>query len=322
MIRSLAIGAILCAALAGCARTDGEGESTADPVVEVRAVPVARRTFVPSVDAPGRWRSAGELVLSAPFAGVVQSVGVQVGDAVRAGQTLGTLVTRESQAALEGARILSESARDPAARSEAARALALARRDLVRVPLVAAHDGILLRRTAEPGAQVAEGDEILALAPRDGIVFEARVPPVAATKLRVGQAASVLETGALPRSGRIERILPVASAGDQAVVVWLVPLALAPLPRLESFGHAEIATGAPRESWAVPDSAVVEDDLTGERRVATVDAEGRAHWIVVTLGAADAGWHEVVAPPLSAGTRVIVDGQRGLPERTRVRAAP
>ncbi|HVN75301.1 MAG TPA: ABC transporter substrate-binding protein, partial [Thermoanaerobaculaceae bacterium] len=84
---------------------------------------------------------------------------------------------------------------------------------------------------------------------------------------------------------------------------------------LEIVPHA--ATGEARRALAVPDSAVVEDDLTGETRVARVE-RGVAVWTPVTLGLAEGGWHELRAPALAAGTVVVVSGQHGLPDSTHV----
>jgi multidrug efflux pump subunit AcrA (membrane-fusion protein) len=72
----------------------------------------------------------------------------------------------------------------------------------------------------------------------------------------------------------------------------------------------------------VPDSALVEDDLTGERRVAVVDRAGRVAWTPVTLGAPADGWHELLRTRLAPGMRVVIEGQHGLPDRTRVKPRP
>ena len=150
MARMLWIKLFATASLAlacGCAQRDGnEGgdpESGLKPMVAVRAHAVEIRTFDDVVTAPGQWRSSGELVLAAPFTALVDSLEPRVGDSVRSGETLGWLVTRESQAAVRGAELLLHQARDAASRDEAARALRLALRDLVRVPLVAPRDGVV-----------------------------------------------------------------------------------------------------------------------------------------------------------------------------------
>ena len=123
------------AALAGCARhgeSDDENAGGA-AVVPVRTAAVEERTFTDLLQAPGQWRSSGDVVVPAPFAAVVESLGPRPGDRVAAGEPLGVLLTRESRAALRGAELLAREAREPAARAEAERALALAQRDILRV---------------------------------------------------------------------------------------------------------------------------------------------------------------------------------------------
>jgi RND family efflux transporter MFP subunit len=316
---------ILIATLSGCGpRGGGEAadESTGEPVVSVRVRALEKRRFDDVVAGSGQWRSGGESVVTAPFAGVIEALELRAGDRARAGQSVGLLVTRESWAALRGAELMLREARDDAGRDEARRALALAQRDLVRVPLTAPLDGVVLRRSAEPGTQVAEGAEIVAVAPWKTVVFEAHVPAALAARVRAGQTATVLESGAPPRAAVVQRILPAASEADQATLVWLAPRAASPAPGLGRFGSASIVVGAERHSLGVPDSALVEDDLTGERRIAVVDRAGRVAWTPVVLGAAADGWHELLRTRLAPGTRVVIEGQHGLPDSTRVKPLP
>src|SRR5262249_7919919 len=164
-------------------------------------------------------------------------------------------------------------------RAEAERALALARRDLVRVPLVAPRAGIVTRRSAEPGAELAEGAEILAITPPEAIVFEARVPAAQASLVRVGDAAIVRAEGAPDRAARVPRVLPSAGASDQATLVWLAATgAESRAPLLDRFGTARLKTSAPRRSLAVPSVAIVVNDLDGSARVAAVGADSVATW--------------------------------------------
>jgi len=91
---------------------------------------------------------------------------------------------------------------------------------------------------------------------------------------------------------------------------------------LGRFGTAAIEAGAEHRAVLVPDSALVEDDLTGEIRLARVAPGSIAVWTPVRLGAAQPGHHELLAPALPPGTAVLVRGQRGLPDSTRVRVEP
>jgi multidrug resistance efflux pump len=321
-MRRIALGTAvaLLVLAAGCARHEEEEDAVA-AVVPVHTATVEERTFADVVEAPGQWRSSGDVSLPAPFAAVVESLGPRPGDRVVAGDTLGMLVTRESRAALRGSELLVREAHDPAARAEAERAAALARRDLVRVPIVAPRSGLVTRRGAEPGGELAESAEVLAITPLEGIVFEARLPAAATPLVHTGGSAVVRTVGEPDREARVVRVLPAASASDQATLVWFKAVG-GGTPLLDRYGTATLTTSGTRHSPAVPAAAVVENDLDGSARVVVVAADSTATWTRVTLGATADGWRELLGGTLSPGALVVIEGQRGLPDRTRVNPQP
>ncbi len=322
--RHLAPAAVLLMSIAACApRGAADPDATgAHPVVPVRVATLEVRSFHESVAAPGRWRSSGDLVVTAPFAAYVESLRVGLGDGVRGGQTLAVLVTQESRAAIVGAELLVAAAADPAARSEAERALRQARRDLVRVPLTASGSGTVVRNTVAAGALVPEGGELLALVAPEALVFEAHVALRDVARIATGEPARIAMEDGRTLDASVSRRLPQTSPEDQSGLVWLAPARAPTMELLDRFANATILTGAPRRALAVPDAALVEDDLTGEFRIATVGPGGVATWVPVRLGLAEAGWHELMTAALAPGTRAIVSGQRGLPDSTRVSIEP
>src|SRR5207247_2392093 len=101
------LGVVLLVASAGCSRHDADDQgSGVGPTVPVRAEPLATRAFEDAIEAGGQWKSRGNVVVAAPFPGVLESLTVHVGDPVRAGQAIGSLSTAESRAALRGAALL------------------------------------------------------------------------------------------------------------------------------------------------------------------------------------------------------------------------
>ncbi len=320
--------ALLLATIGACGRkggSDDDAEGGGDPagnaLVPVRLAVIQPRDFQDTAESPGTWTSAAEVVVTAPFAARVQELNVRVGDRVARGQRVALLTTAESEATLEGAELMAREASDSSGRDEARRALAQARRELVRVPLAAPEAGFVLRRSAEPGTRVESAAEVVALVPWSDLVFEAHVPSVLGPRVRAGQPARVVEEGRPPRAARVLRVLPAADSTDQATIAWLAPLGPTAPPQLGHFGTATIDLGSARRMPAVPDSAVVVDDLTGVTRIAVVDSS-RAHWVPVQLGAAAAGLREIRSPAIAPGTHVVVVGQRGLPEHARVQPQP
>ncbi|HET7225028.1 MAG TPA: HlyD family efflux transporter periplasmic adaptor subunit [Candidatus Eisenbacteria bacterium] len=327
--RRLAALLLLPLALAGCGRKGGdEGDAPegdiANAEVPVHEARVTSRAFQDVVTGSGSWRASGSVSVAAPFAGTVLAVDVRRGDVVREGQRLATLVTRESQAAARGAALLEQESRSGDERREAAEAARLARRERVQVPLVSPVAGIVQARSAEPGSGVPEGGEVVSLVAWRSLVFEAHVSPADAARLTPGMPATIVDDPAgVRRTARVLRLLPNADPDDQTVLVWLAASPGTSAPVLDRFGTATIVAGGARRALAVPDSALVEDDLTGAHRVAVVDSSAHAHWRVVVPGALSAdGWRELRAPAPPAGAPVVVQGQRGLPDGARVRPAP
>jgi len=238
-------------ALSSCTRGDGEEQRAPEPIVPVRVERLRSFTFEDQVQATGQWRSKADLIVAAPFAGVLGTVLPRVGDGLRAGATVGTMTTLESHATLKGAELLLREAHDPLARREAERAVEQARHDLVQVPIVVPEGGVVVRRSAESGAQLAEGAEILALAPWTSLVFEAHVPALQGPSVHPGQRALIQEEGRPARAAVVERILPAADPTDQTTLVWLTPTTPTPAPQLQHFGSASITIGPAHASIAV-----------------------------------------------------------------------
>jgi multidrug efflux pump subunit AcrA (membrane-fusion protein) len=314
---------VLCVlAAAGCSRGSGEeADSESTAAVPVRMLTLGQRQFHNVLSVPGQWQSGTELVINAPTAGQLEALTVAVGDRVTAGQRVGTLIPTDSWAGKNGAEILVREAHDAKERAEADRALRLAERDMVRVPLVALESGVVIRRSAEPGSSLADAAEVVAIAPWKSVVFEAHVPAGSAPVVHGGEPADISTPDEPTRAASVERVLPIASAADQTILAWLTPRTLAPAPELGRFGTAVITVGPPRTALAAPDSAVVEDDLTGEHRLAVVGADGALKWKRVVLGLAQEGWREVAGPGLAPGDRIVTEGQRGLADGTKVTAA-
>ncbi|MGH9364227.1 MAG: efflux RND transporter periplasmic adaptor subunit [Thermoanaerobaculia bacterium] len=325
MRRASALLILLCL-LAACRGNAGES-SPASPLsstlaTPVRVAPVMRATLTETVTGPGRTAALTQLKVRAPFAGTLTELLALDGDTVRPGQILGMIVSRDSEAALSGAREMRSEARSPAEEKDADRAIALAEKTLVRAPLSASAGGRVLSHSAGRGDRVSEGQEILTIEDASSVVFLADLPQGDLPRVRPGQPAT-LEVGgyAKPILAVVHGLLPSANPTDFTAPVRIDfgPLPT-PLP-LGLFGTARIAVARHESALVVPDAAVIRDDVTGVTRVARV-SQGRAHWLVVTPGARDRGLTEVSGDGLTDGDTVIVSGQVGLPEGATVTPQP
>ncbi|HEY3204284.1 MAG TPA: efflux RND transporter periplasmic adaptor subunit [Thermoanaerobaculia bacterium] len=298
-------------------------EAPAPPAsVSVRVAKATRSTLAEVVSGPGHTAAMAQQKVRAPFAGTLTELSVVDGDRIVRGQTVGAIVSRDSEAALSGAREMSREAKTDPEKQDAERALALAERNLVRAPLRATADGVVLSHAATAGDRVSEDQEILIIADAASIVFIADIAQSDLSRVRPGEPASVDLAGrAGALAGSVHDVLPGANPADFTAPVRIDLRGLTAIPPIGLFGTAHITVGERRSAVIVPDGALIRDDVTGISRVALVK-DGRVHWIEVTAGARDRSGTEIVAPPLSPGESVIVSGQIGLPEGAPVVAQP
>jgi RND family efflux transporter MFP subunit len=323
---SVVMGGGLAAAVAGCAGGAGAGRDSAAPGTAAAAtatpvqVALARLdTLRELVSAPGQTSVLREEHVRAPFAGVLTSLRVTDGDRVTAGEIIGTMVSLNSEATLDGARAMLASARTRADSADARRALALAQENQIERAIRAPEGGVVLAHSASAGDRLAEGDEIVRLAAAGSTVFIADVAQSDAVGVRAGQPVEIrLAAQSAPMHGVIHGVLPAASSVAFTVPVRVDLGADLPTPAVGLFGTATITIGRQAGVLAVPTAAVLTDDITGVARVAVVRG-GRAVWVVVTKGLVDRGYIGVTGPGLAPGDTVVVTGQVGLPDSTRVR---
>jgi RND family efflux transporter MFP subunit len=319
--------AVLLAACRGRrdSQESAQPDSAGGGATPVTAVEIRNATLGVTVSAPGRTDVLRPLHVRAPFAGALASLSVADGDRVAVGERMGTVVARASIAALAGARAMLYAATTDAERADAQRALDLATRNLVEHPLQAPEAGVVVSHAANAGDLVNDGDDILVIAPAGAVAFIAQVVQSELPRIRPGQSVTVdLAAQATPLVGRVHGVLPAASAENLSAPVRIDFLAGAGAIGTGLFGTARITVGGRRQVPVVPEAALLQDDVYGTTQVAVVGPapDHRAHWVRVTLGARDGGLVEIVAPPLSPGTLVIVSGQVGLPEGTPVRVQP
>lgn len=310
-------------AVAACAQKESKGsEAPLAPVAApVRVAAVTRATLTEIVAGSGRTAALIQQRVRAPFAGTLTELHVADGDAVRRGQVVGTIVSRDSEAALSGAREMVREAQSASEREDSRRALALADKNLVQASLRASTDGTVLSHSASQGDRVSEDQEILMIEDTSSIVFLADITQGQLPRIRPGENASLEIGGRPPVPGLVHGVLPNANPADFTAPVRIDLRPGSSRLALGLFGTARITVGRRENVLVVPDSALLRDDVTGATRAAAV-RDGRAHWLVVTTGLTDNGRVEITSGTLSEGDRVVVSGQVGLPEGTPVSPQP
>ena len=319
--------AFLLVSLCACRERTASGdasraEATPSLPTPVRVAAAEKASLSLFVSGPGKTAALAQQKLRAPFSGTVTELSAFDGDRVRRGQRVGTIVARDSEAALSGAREMLRQAATDAQRSDAERAVALAEKNLVRKPLTVSSDGTVISRAASSGDRVSEDQEILTISEAGSTVFLADIAQSDLPRIRPGQKASIQIAGETrPVSGIVRSALPAANPNDSTAPVRL-DLA-GPARRLPPgiVGTARLLVGERPDATVVPDAAVLRDDVTGVARLALV-AGNRAHWVEVQTGLTQGGRTEILSPALPPGQSVIVSGLVGLPEGKLVASRP
>jgi len=315
--------------LAACRKGDApakadasEAPAEADAAVPVRVAAAKRATLERTVTAPGHTVALTQQRVRAPFAGTLVTLTKTDGDRVSKGDVVATIVSRDSEAALAGAREMSRSATSDTEKSDAARAVALAERDLVKTEIRAPVEGVVLAHGAAAGDRVSEDQELLTLADAGSVTFVADAPQNDLADIRPGQHATVELAGtSRPVEGVVHGALPTANPADFTAPVRIdLPTGRVPVA-VGLFGTAHVAVAEKRDALVVPDAAILRDDVTGQARVALVQ-NGRVHWAPARAGLHGAAGTELLEPALKEGDLVVVAGQVGLPEGAAVSPRP
>lgn len=194
--------------------------------VQVEVYRVEQRQLAGTLRASGLVTFKNETPLSFGATGVIETLNVDSGSRVRAGQVLATLRRTSVGADAAEAEIVRQTAQqtyDRVSRLFAAGAASQADLDNARLGLERAREivsvtapasGVVLRRDAERGQTVQAGQAVLTLGEdRAGMIVSAQLSSVDVAQVAVGDTATVAIPGREARAGKVARISPKMAAG-------------------------------------------------------------------------------------------------------------
>jgi RND family efflux transporter MFP subunit len=314
--------------LCGCSRkapNEDQGGATRPPVVDVRVSRVASGDMEEMIVVEGTTDALRRERIASPIAGVVVSMRGIAGSAVRAGDTLAVIRSRESQAAIDGANFMLRAAKTEAQRAEARRSYELAVSSQNAAAVRSTRSGIIASRGVNEGELVAQDAELFTIIDLSSIYFAASVPLRDLAKVHPGQTCRIrfasMRGTEIPAT--VSAIEPAADEQSQSVRARLsfeqVPPPERALLKTDMFGTARIVVGMHRGVLLVPRSAVLRNDETNETSLVLVSPDSLAVTLPVTVGIATDSLVEVSGSGLAEGQLVIVEGNYGLPDSTKVR---
>lgn len=319
---ALALAVAFLAACQGEAGEAPEAVAAPPPVVTVEALSIAADGAVSGVRASGLVAYKREATLGFGAPGQIETLGVDAGDRVAAGQVIATLrrttvgadeaesalARQTAQLTFDRVSLLFEGGAASQADLDNAR-LAL-ERTRERISIVASAGGIVLMRQAEPGQTVSAGQPVVTIGEnRAGLIVRASMTPAEVAQIKVGDSAAVSIEARTPVTGTITRIAPRGSMSG----TFEVEVALPATDGLRAGEVAEVGVAARTEAadvapshFTIPAISLI-DARADQGAVFVIDAESKARRRAVeTGGVSDRGVS--ILKGLSAGDRVITRG--------------
>lgn len=317
---------VISLTLVGCGKKTAEDppSNTSAAVVPVDVAKVRQGEVEVTVSAVGQTEALRKESVLSPAAGTVTRVNAREGLSVLKGDTLALARSKESQAAIVGAKTLLAAATSPEQKADAQRALQLAESSQSLFAITASSAGIVESRSVLEGSLVSEGNELFSIIDPSSIGFVAQVPIAALTSVKIGQAASVTLTAAdqSMQTAVVSAISPATDPLTQTVRVRLELQGLSSEQRVylkEGIsGTARIVTGTRTNVFLVPKAALLRNDVNDTYTVVTITADSLSRAIPVTVGVITDSTAEISGGVVSAGMPVIIAGHYALADSTRV----
>ena len=189
----------------------------------------------------------------------------------------------------------------------------------VRAPF----DGVVSDQFAYQGDFASAGSKLLTIADASTVIVKAPLSDDAASRVHPGDAATIMPDD-LPGVALQARVTLVGRSADpqsRAVEVWVTLPNPGGRLRPNGAAHVTIASSAAANAVIVPTPAVTLDATNANGgAVMVVDAQSVAHEVQVTIGAHDRQRTQITSG-LHGGETVVVEGNYGLPDKTKVTVA-
>jgi len=298
-----------------------EAEENVTPVVEVKIDSVRIGTIPETIGVTGTTKVLRQENIGSPIDGKVTSLRVLEGDAVKRGQIIAVVETKESLAAMTGAQMLLGRAQTAEEKTRAESSLQLAQRQNTALEIRAPFDGVIITRALNEGEFVAAGGALATVIDLRSLYFIAKAPARELARLKLGQEATV-NFQSWPEKNfrcRVDNLKPQIDPVAQMAEVRLRFLSVYPELRSDMFGNADIVIGEHHDVFLVPDQAVVRDDETGIHTI--VEALGDSLGVIreVEVGIETPTTVAISGAGLRVGMHIIIEGHYGLPDSTRIR---
>ncbi len=304
----------------GCKKEEA-ADSTPPVTVDVHTVPIRTGHVDRLLEATGSTAIQKEIEFRSPIGGILVDFKFFNGDRISKGTVIARIRTKESQAAIQGAQVLIQSAQTPEQAEEAKKAYSLAEQSSTTVSIVAPFDGVLADKQKNEMEFINEGDPVAGLVDPSSLVFIANVPSSSLNLVHTGEKA-YLRFSSLPGrtlNGIVNRIEPMLNSTDQTAKARILFTPPAEVLKGSMFGTASIVTGEIPDALLIPRSALLVNDQNNTSSIIIAGTDSLAHDIPVRVAWMNDTMVAIQASAIAAGMNVITEGNYGLPDSTKIR---
>lgn len=315
----LLISVFAAGVLSGCTSKKDGDEAAIRPRATVQVATARLGNINDMVSTTGSFTVLRDERVKSTVAGKVEKVLVLVGDTVKKGQVVATVLSQESYAAITGALQLEGEATTQSEKEQAEEALKLARETAVIAKIKAPFSGAVMNRFVTEGELVDQGTNLVEIIDPKSEYFIAYVPVSHISLVRVGEPAfiTIPGMGLPPLRGTVRTINPVVDPNSQDVKVRIDLASIPTVVSAGTFGNAEIKVGEHRSVVLVPRPAVYHNDDLDEYFVWRIQGDSIALLTQVHVGLSDSTSFEITSG-LKPGDVVATVGGYGLPDSTAV----
>jgi HlyD family secretion protein len=182
-------------------------------------------------------------------------------------------------------------------------------------------DGVVADRAVYPGDIAPAGTPLLIVMDTSKVVVQLHVPQEQAEQLKLDQAASLRVPGlqtSVP--AKVTVLSPALDPNSTTEEVWVEAENQGGELKPGTTVDVSITARTIPNALAIPASAVLTES-DGQTSVMVVKADNRAYSQKVKTGIPQGAMIQIVSG-LQPGQQVIVSGQYGLPDKTKVKATP
>ncbi len=308
----------------GCSKNNDSADSNSSQdstqtVVAVKVDSIKRETLDETVPAYGVTSIRQVYKVISPVNGEIIKFNLYNGDQVKKDEIICEIITKESYAAIKGAKQMLNNAVTAEQKTEAERTLKIAEDNSNHIKITAPFTGILINKTKNENEIVNEGELIAGLIDKNSIFFIAQVPAESVNRIKPGQAAKISFPSIEVKKfdGIVKRIEPGVNMQSQTIPVQL-EINASQLLADSLYGEASIIVNKHKDVLTVPSKAIIHDDEKNTYSLTLINPDSIAYSVNVGIGIKKDSVMEVKSGKLKEGMKVIVEGNYGLPDSAKV----